>query len=97
MEGCELVIASEPGVTVGDQDARREPFTGLATVGRAQRPRRTGDHADPDEPENDGEHVVTSRQVPGFIQPFMPFSKLPHGSTSSSRSRASASDIGGSG
>jgi hypothetical protein len=62
MEGCELVIASEPGVTVGDQDARREPFTGLPTVGRAQRPRRTGDHADPDEPENDGKHVLIEKQ-----------------------------------
>src|SRR5438105_15966754 len=85
MESGDLVVASQPRVVVGYQDARREPFTGPAAVGRPQRPHRTDNHANPDEPENDGKHVATSRQVSGFVQPFMRVSIVPHASTSSTR------------
>src|SRR4051794_28463165 len=95
MESGNPVVASQPRAIVGHQDAGREPFTRPAAGGRPQRPHRTDNHAYPDQPENEGEYIVTNRQVCGLVQPLMRFSIVLHASTSLSRSRASASDIGG--
>src|SRR5256885_386321 len=65
MERGDLVVASQPRVVVGDQDARREPVTGPAAVERPQRPHRADHHTDPDEPENDRKHVTCFRSFSG--------------------------------
>src|SRR4051812_23482313 len=89
MQGFGVVVASQPGGLLGDQDARRESFTGPAVVGWPQCPHRADHHADPDQPENDGKHVAACRRIPAVflpvLLPFLAFSIMLHASTSRSR------------